>query len=207
MMKTASKSKGFTLAELLIALAILGVIATFTIPKILDSSTNGKLTSIAKETASMISGAFSTYKQNATPAYNMMATPTNLTDYMNYVRIDTATTAGAFQTPAAGTNITSSCSVAATPCVVLHNGAYLQYDTGATFGATDPAPNNPAATTVIPFNVDPDGTGAQAGAVTFALYYNGRITTAGAATLTAASFNGETINVITTDPSWIANWN
>lgn len=35
--------KGFTLAELLISLAILGVIATFTIPKILSSQQNGSL--------------------------------------------------------------------------------------------------------------------------------------------------------------------
>ena len=34
--------KGFTLAELLISLAILGVIATFTIPKIIGAAGNGQ---------------------------------------------------------------------------------------------------------------------------------------------------------------------
>jgi prepilin-type N-terminal cleavage/methylation domain-containing protein len=207
MMKTASKSKGFTLAELLIALAILGVIATFTIPKILDSSTNGKLTSIAKETASMISGAYSSYKQNSTPAFNMMATQTNMADFMNYVRVAQATTAGAFQTPASGTNFSNGCTAnlaSATPCLVLHNGAYLQFDSAATFG-TDPAPNNPASTSFINFNVDPDGTGAQAGAVTFILYYNGRITTYAAAG--SPALVGGATTPTAADPSWIANWN
>jgi prepilin-type N-terminal cleavage/methylation domain-containing protein len=203
MLRTASK--GFTLAELLIALAILGVIATFTIPKILDSSQNSKLSSIAKETASMISGAYSSYKQTTTPTWNMMATPTNLTQYLNYVSQDTTTTAANFQTPASGTNFTENCA-AATPCLVLHNGAYLQLATAATFGAADPTPNNPANTTAIIFNVDPDGTASQAGAVSFALYYNGRLTTGEVANAEGATLNGG-LTAITTDPSYMQNWN
>ena len=40
---------GFTLSELLIALGILGVIATFTIPKILNSQANSQKTAVFKE--------------------------------------------------------------------------------------------------------------------------------------------------------------
>ena len=43
-------NKGFTLAELLIALTILGVIATFTIPKILHSQDNAQRAAVFKET-------------------------------------------------------------------------------------------------------------------------------------------------------------
>jgi prepilin-type N-terminal cleavage/methylation domain-containing protein len=46
----------FTLAELLIALAILGVIATFTIPKVLQSQQDSKKTAIFKETIAAIAG-------------------------------------------------------------------------------------------------------------------------------------------------------
>ena len=53
---------GFTLAELLIALVILGVIATFTIPKVLSSQQSNQWKSQAKEVASMISGAYSVYQ-------------------------------------------------------------------------------------------------------------------------------------------------
>jgi prepilin-type N-terminal cleavage/methylation domain-containing protein len=48
---------GFTLAELLIALAILGVIATFTIPKVLQSQQNGQKIAIFKETIAAIQQA------------------------------------------------------------------------------------------------------------------------------------------------------
>jgi prepilin-type N-terminal cleavage/methylation domain-containing protein len=51
-------SLGFTLAELLIALAILGEIATFTIPKILSSQQNGTNKAKAKEAFSMVSSAY-----------------------------------------------------------------------------------------------------------------------------------------------------
>lgn len=191
------------MAELLIALAILGIIATFTIPKILDSSNNSKLASIAKETGSMISGAYTSYKTNNTVPYDLMATPANLTDLMNYVEIDQTTTAGANQTPADGGSTLQTCS-ATLQCIKLHNGAVIQIDTGATFGAADPAPNNPATTTAIPFNIDPDGTGAAASTATFVLFYNGRLTTrekASAVTLTS------TLTPVATDPAYIDSWN
>ena len=41
--------KGFTLAELLISLGILGLIATFTIPKIVGAAGDSKYNAAAKE--------------------------------------------------------------------------------------------------------------------------------------------------------------
>lgn len=45
----------------MIALAILGVITTFTIPKVLNSQQNGKFKAIAKEDMSMVSAAYQQY--------------------------------------------------------------------------------------------------------------------------------------------------
>lgn len=44
------KKAGFTLAELLISLAILGVIATFTIPKVLNAQQDSKRKAVLRET-------------------------------------------------------------------------------------------------------------------------------------------------------------
>ena len=51
------KPQGFTLAELLIALTILGVIAIFTIPKVLQSQQDTRYSAAAKEVATQGSQA------------------------------------------------------------------------------------------------------------------------------------------------------
>jgi prepilin-type N-terminal cleavage/methylation domain-containing protein len=186
---------GFTLAELLIALAILGVIATFTIPKVLQSTTSGQNTAVAKEAASMISGAFSAYQMN-----NQIAATTTagvLTQFMNYVKTDTATNVNGMAADCAALNTSG--------CLVLHNGAYLQYDGDSSFNADADATLE--TSDHIIFNVDPDGgtgTSGPATEITFVLFSNGRLTTgqhAGTITEDAG------IAAITTDPSYLQNWN
>ncbi|MCE3235965.1 MAG: hypothetical protein K0Q50_2145 [Vampirovibrio sp.] len=49
---------GFTLAELLISLSILGIIATFTIPKLLMNQRVSAYNASAHESAASISGAY-----------------------------------------------------------------------------------------------------------------------------------------------------
>lgn len=59
-------AKGFSLAELLIALLILGEIATFTIPKILSAQADSRKMAILKETLSALSAA--TYQNCLEPS-------------------------------------------------------------------------------------------------------------------------------------------
>lgn len=153
---------GFTLAELLLALVILGVIATFTIPKVITSQQNGKLRSIAKEAAGSVSGAFQSAQLNGkiSSASNFWA----MTPYLNYVVIDS--TSGTAVTDPPGSSNFRTCS-AAWPCLRMHNGANII--TGDTFAGT-------AATNMIWFWADADGSGSGQ-SVAFALYYNGKITT------------------------------
>jgi prepilin-type N-terminal cleavage/methylation domain-containing protein len=181
------KQQGFTLAELLIALTILGVIATFTIPKVLNSSATGSNKAVAKEVAAMISEAF-TARVLSTPVAAANG-PATFTTNMNFVRVDTD---DALTNSVSETALTCS---TAEPCMILHNGAYLQYDAAQTFTGT-------ASTNFIEFNVDPDGVGTSAGTAKFVLYANGRLTTRGNASLTAVLAADPT-----TDPTWIATWN
>ena len=163
---------GFTLAELLIALLILGVIATFTIPKVLQRQQNSRDNAVAKEAAGMISGAYQAYKQNNTPtaAFN----GSMLTPYMNYVSIDSTNTIDHFP------NIpfpTVNCAGGVYLCLRMHNGSTTYMSTGNTFGGT-------GNLNMVQLCSEPDGrlTGASGDtgkAVCFALYYHGKLTTLG----------------------------
>jgi prepilin-type N-terminal cleavage/methylation domain-containing protein len=84
---SGSKQFGFTLAELLISLAILGVIATFTIPKLLQVQQQSSYMGIAKEAMATISGDYGAYISK-NKLSTTVGTP-DLTPYMNYLIVDT----------------------------------------------------------------------------------------------------------------------
>lgn len=190
----------FTLAELLIALAILGVIAVFTIPKVLNSQQDSKYKSITKEAAGTLSSAYLSYKQqNGDPPTGMVAS--DLSPFLNYVKYDTLTIIDSYQTGA-----TASCPVSG--CVRLHNGAMLLFWPGSF--------NGTAANNFIWFVLDPDGTNTNGGdtsasaagkSVILVLYYNGRLVTRG--TMDNPSVNSTSATwtpAPSFDPPWFS-WN
>jgi len=159
--------KGFTLSELLICIAILGLIAVFTIPKLLLAQQDETYNAKAKEAISMVSGAYSYMQANSLVSAGTY--PYDLFNYMNYVASDTSTVIDNTYTNAT----TLTCSPA-NPCIRLHNGAIL-FSASNNFGAT-------ATTQVIWFNLDPDGqatspstTDGPGKSFKFAVYYGGRI--------------------------------
>ena len=158
---------GFTLAELLIALVLLSLIAIFTIPKILQAEQDGKYNAMGKEAVSTVAQAYAMARQQGKPPITMA--PTDLIQYLNYVR--TVTTAiddvegyGALD-----------CASPQFTCVKLHNGGVLWMDSTDTFGGNT---INHAIYTIF----DADGThnGSITGrgkALEIVQYYNGRVTT------------------------------
>ena len=145
------------------------MIATFTIPKILDSGNDSEFNAIAKEAMAMVSGAYQAYKQNS-PATSNTALD-DLTPYLNYVKQDTVSLVD-------GRHLAGSrnCSVANERCFPLHSGGVLHYR-ARQFGGT-------GLTNALNFQIDPDGiysasTTGPGKSVEFYLYFNGRLTTRG----------------------------
>src|SRR6478609_1904821 len=163
------KSKvGFTLAELLIALVILGEIATFTIPKIITSQANARKNAMTKEVSGILASAFQTYATSQ--QLTSSTTPGVLISYLNYVKVDSSTViddAPTFSSQTCGSNNTL--------CLKLHNGGILQYSQVATY-------TTPSSTWIFIF--DPDGSygGSSSGdskSVRLELFQTGRLTTTG----------------------------
>jgi len=174
----SNKPCGFTLAELLIALAILGVIATFTIPKVLLVQQNQQYKAIGKEFAGMIEGAYQQYQLRNT--VTAATQPSDLVPYMNYVNHDTTSIIDHAQTVTSTGGVlacNSSQGAGNYTCYTLHNGAkFLIRD--YPFGGMSPS-------NAIYFFLDPDGkvtdgtTNGPGKSVVFWLYLNGHITTWG----------------------------
>lgn len=123
--------RGFTLAELLIAVAILGEIATFTIPKIINAQQSGQKKAIFKETFSSISAL----------AYQGMisGSVTNGTTFWSYLKSNLNAIKYCEDASAEGCWSGSSDEPDNTPTaagVRLHTGALL---TDIEFGSTNEA--------------------------------------------------------------------
>ncbi len=195
-MTIANRQLGFTLAELLIALAILGVIATFTIPKLLSSQQNSQKVAAAKEVAAMIGGA---YQQAASAgALSASFNASNLTPYMNYVSQDTTSLADMH--PLYGS---SNCSVAGIICLKLHQGGILVANSSINFAGT-------SNLNAIRFDYDPDGVYSGSAAdspgksVQFVLYYNGGLTTRGTTRVGSVDSLGALPPSTAFDPTWFS---
>ena len=161
--------KAFTLAELLIALVILGVIATFTIPKVLQSQQDQRYNAAAKEVAGALSGARQAIQQASGLSAN--TSEDDFTPYLNYVRLDTGVASYDWYYGRAGTQ---TCSTSK-PCLFLHNGGLLRYLHQVSYGNTD-------STDALYFFFDPDGQVSNGGttdgpgkSVVFYIYYNGMV--------------------------------
>lgn len=195
-MRTYFKA-GFTLAELLISLAILGVIATFTIPKILQSQSDGRQNALAKEAAGMVSQAYQAYKlDNKTVASTVHFG--DLTPYMNYVKVDTVNTVVIDR---AYNDTTTACS-SAFPCLLLHSGARILYTPADSFNGTGNLNS-------LYFYYDPDGVSNASAtgpgkSVLFFLYYTGRLTTYGTIESSTISGPGTYNPSPTSDPPWFS---
>ena len=187
------RSKAFTLAELLISLAILGVIATFTIPKILSVQANNKYSSIAKEAAGTVVNALTLYNnQNGLSASTTMG---NLTPYMNYVKLDSTSVVD----DVGGGTFTCS-SVASGTCLILHNGAMLWYWNSVNFAGT-------GTSNALFFKLDPDAVASTTTAIDFFIYTNGKVRSEGEIDPNTVSSDATRFPNTGLNPSWWSNWN
>jgi len=175
---------GFTLEELLIALMILGEIATFTIPKILAGQTTSRNNAVAKEAMATLASAYQQF-QMAQGTVPTSTTPGALTQYMNYVSYSTSGTIDLdpFDTISIPAG-TYACS-ASYPCMKLHNGSTVMLLNASGFGTTSG---------VVAIIVDPDtAVTNKSDSIVFYLFYNGRVTSL-----------GQYMSTTSYDPSWFS---
>jgi prepilin-type N-terminal cleavage/methylation domain-containing protein len=197
--KTLQLNKpGFTLAEIVVAMGVLGVISTFNVTKVLTAQQATRNTALAKEAASTITGAYQEYNRNNRQSTN--TTLVNIMTYVNSAKLDTTSTVQRIEPWGATAN--KACT-SPTVCYQLNNGAII-------FGTDDHHFSVNDSLHSITFSFDPDAGGPEIG-VTFYLYYNGRFTSQKTmANNTVICWYGPTCAtytpIATGDPSWF-RWN
>ena len=186
------QANGFTLSELLIALGVLGLIAAFTIPKVLTSMGDAQKKACAKEAAMILSQAYEAYQLQSDP--DAFTTPKDLIQFVNGVEIVTSGEE-LDGTPGNAPGFRVGCS-GINPCVKLHNGGLLWF----------PGYNGFSGTTESHFVFvwfDPDGSATGTNdTLELNLYYNGLIRSW--ATLLPNSITQE--GVYNPDPSYDPAW-
>lgn len=117
------RQSGFTLAELLIALSILGVIAVFTVPKVLQSQQDSKRLSILKESIATVSEIL--YEGWTEKKINASSNGLYILDHLNAVKVcRTDATAQGCWDPSVS-DPSGATSEATRPGAILHNGAVV----------------------------------------------------------------------------------
>jgi prepilin-type N-terminal cleavage/methylation domain-containing protein len=142
--------QGFTLSELLVSLAVLGLIAAFAIPKVLTATGEASARAIGREMYGMIAESFAAVREANNGNVPRATTSANLVARMNVSRIITQTAVNGVDSLA-----------------VMQNGGRLGYS------ATDAFSDGTIG--VVGFTIDPDGAGALNDPVTIYLGGDGRI--------------------------------
>jgi prepilin-type N-terminal cleavage/methylation domain-containing protein len=204
-MISTKKNPGFSMMELLITLALLGVLAAFTVPQLfMTSSTNAntKYTKTAHDVALMVATAYERYKVANPGALSANTQFRDLVAYMNYVKLDTSNSTIIDEPPTgmwrSATRRTCGTQFVGTHyCYFLHNGAVMWYNTLFYFAGAN-------TTNAIWFNFDPDGSGP-ADALQFWLTYDGYVYTVKNLPTTMTMgyiFSTSTQSPTTQDASW-----
>jgi prepilin-type N-terminal cleavage/methylation domain-containing protein len=121
------KLAAFTLAELLIALVILGLVATFTIPKLLTVVGNNQNKAVLKEAYSTLSHLIATGINNGAIKTTASNDGAYILNNINYVKRcpTNATTEGCINGLASGIVASGFGNESLRPAVVLSNGAVI----------------------------------------------------------------------------------
>ncbi|MGE0200735.1 MAG: type II secretion system protein [Candidatus Melainabacteria bacterium] len=184
------RQAGFTLAELLIALAIMGVIITMVIPKVLTAQGN-RYSAVGSEMAATVSGAVNVYRRES--ALGADTTMADLAQYMNYVTVDATSIIDDIEG-----NTSLDCSAAT--CLRFVNDGVLYFDPTVSFGGTE-------TTNALWMVVDPDGrycgsTNCAGKSMEYFVYYNSRVTTLQNITPGTVSSDATRNPVANADPAW-----
>jgi prepilin-type N-terminal cleavage/methylation domain-containing protein len=203
------KRKAFTLPELLIALAILGLIAAFTVPQVLDKINSKQALTMANDAKLLISSAFADYEfANAT-----IPTSFKLDDLATYFPYAKNLSAGgeniSIDCPPLGTSFTMGCSGSAPRTASLtaasanytiyrlKNGAVVVFPKTWTI-------NGSTALHALPFVVDYDGKQTtKSDSVEYWLYANGNVLTQQTLTASTVNSSGTYNPVASADPTYL----
>jgi prepilin-type N-terminal cleavage/methylation domain-containing protein len=199
------RSSGFSLIEIMVAIVLLGVLASILLPTLKTDISTEKNRGITLDAVAELAQAYVKYQKDALPDATTSAD--DLVQEMNFIRIINdssynvqvaeATSPLPCTTLAPCALWVSPCD-AATPCVLLQNGALIQYDVDLTFAGTGYNSN------ALHFVVDPDADGDET-ATSLVMFFSGRMTTVRYAPM-AVFDAADGLPVGPVDPEYIWRW-
>jgi prepilin-type N-terminal cleavage/methylation domain-containing protein len=172
----ASVQRGFSIAEVLIGLALMAVLATFAISKIFNSNNNNteyRNKVLIQETAHAVEAAYAKYRLNNNPT--AATTFADVTPYINYIKVDTTAKTIDEDPPSVATIACNGFVGAA--CLLMPNGVYILYSSSPTAAFADTSNKH-----ALWIQVDPNGRADHAGqadgankGVQLKVYFDGKV--------------------------------